>query len=102
MITMSESGLMEIKPGVEESADHVPMDWQTIASAPFDRDLEVAVLDGGEMYALVFPCRRVLHGWINAKTAEPALIHPSHWREWKDRKSALSALGPGLARGGEL
>lgn len=93
---MSQSKLMEIKPGAKERPDYVLMEWQAIASAPFDRDLEVAVRDVEQMHALVFPCRRVLHGWINARTAAPVYIHPTHWREWKNSSSAFSALGPGL------
>jgi hypothetical protein len=29
-------------------------DWQSIKDAPFDLDLELAVLDGEEVHALVF------------------------------------------------
>jgi hypothetical protein len=30
--------------------------------------------------ALAFPCRRILGGWINARTQER--IDPTHWRRW--------------------
>jgi hypothetical protein len=40
------------------------MEWQPISTAPFDRDLELAVIEGGEPHALIFPCRRILGGWI--------------------------------------
>jgi hypothetical protein len=43
---------------------------QPISIAPFDRDLELAVRDGGELHAPVFPCRRVLGGWVKAATKE--------------------------------
>ena len=33
--------------------------WQSIPSAPFDRDLELAVIDDDGTHALVFPCRRI-------------------------------------------
>jgi len=57
--------------------------WQPIATpAPIDRDLELAVIDGEGPHALVFPCRRVLNGWINAGTREPLDVRPTHWREW--------------------
>jgi len=46
-----------------------PPEWQPIATAPFDRDLELAVLDADGSHALVFPCRRALAGWVTAKTA---------------------------------
>ena len=44
--------------------------WQRIADAPFDRDLEVAVIDSGGPHLLVFPCRRILGGWMDAQTNE--------------------------------
>jgi hypothetical protein len=58
--------------------------WQPIASAPFDRDLELAVVDEEGAHALVFPCRRLLDGWTNALTRERLDVHPTHWREWAD------------------
>jgi hypothetical protein len=57
-------------------------EWKPIKSAPFDRDLELAVLAYDGAYALVFPCRRVLCGWIEAATKRPVQVSPSHWREW--------------------
>lgn len=60
------------------------MEWQPTSSAPFDRDLELAVFDtAGQVHALVFPCRRILGSWINAETKERVDVHPTHWREWK-------------------
>ncbi len=61
---------------------HSPHGWQPIATAPFDRDLELAVIDRDGPHALVFPCRRVLHGWINARTRQHTDVRPTHWREW--------------------
>ena len=60
------------------------MEWQPISSAPYDRDLELAVFDHEGPHALVFPCRRVLNGWVKPKTREPVQIQPTHWREWRD------------------
>jgi len=62
------------------------MDWQPIATAPFGRDLEIAVITYDGPHPLVFPCRRVLHGWIDAKTNKQVDVQPTHWREWKDRR----------------
>lgn len=56
--------------------------WQAAASAPFDRDLELAVIDQDGVHALVFPCRRILGGWVNAETKQSITVRPSHWREW--------------------
>lgn len=36
------------------------MEWQTIATAPFDRELELAVIGYDGVHALAFPCRRIL------------------------------------------
>jgi hypothetical protein len=57
--------------------------WQPISTAPFDRDLELAVIADGEMHALVFPCRRTSESWIDATTKRRIEVRPTHWREWK-------------------
>ncbi len=56
--------------------------WWEISTAPFDRDLELAVIDGEGPHALVFPCRRILGGCMNASTRERLDVHPTHWRAW--------------------
>jgi len=62
------------------------MEWKPISSAPFDRDLELAVFDtGGEVHALVFPCRSVLSSWIDAETKQRIDVSPTHWREWREK-----------------
>ena len=61
------------------------MDWQPIASAPFDCDLELAVIEQDGPHAVVFACRRTDDGWINAKSKERVGVHPTHWREWRQR-----------------
>lgn len=60
------------------------MDWETIDLAPFGHNLEVSVIEGDEVYALVFPCRRMGEGWSNALTREPVPVHPTHWRYWAE------------------
>jgi hypothetical protein len=57
-------------------------DWQPIASAPFDRDLRLSVIENGEAHERVFPCRRAETGWVNAKTGKPVPVQPTHWRPW--------------------
>ncbi|MCH4559160.1 hypothetical protein [Mesorhizobium jarvisii] len=57
--------------------------WQPISTAPFDRDLELAVVDKDGPHALVFPCRRVLTGWIKSATKDRVDISPTHWRIWE-------------------
>jgi hypothetical protein len=74
--------LMKIKAEVQVVPDHIQMGWQSISTAPFDRALELAVIDAQGPHTLVFPCRRVLHGWLKAATNEPVNVYPTHWREW--------------------
>jgi len=59
--------------------------WQPISSAPFDRDLELAVVDTDEHHALVFPCRRIAGGWMNAGSKKRIDVSPTHWREWVEK-----------------
>jgi hypothetical protein len=58
------------------------MDWKPIFSAPFDRNLQIAVIDRGGEHALVFPCRQTEVGWIDTATKRSVPVSPSHWREW--------------------
>jgi hypothetical protein len=58
------------------------MEWQSVSIAPFDRDLELAVITEDGPHALVFPCRRILGGWIDAATKHRIDVRPTHWREW--------------------
>jgi hypothetical protein len=54
-------------------------EWREIASAPFDREIEVAILDedtsvpGG-------PCLRHGDGWLDAETLRPIEVTATHWR----------------------
>ncbi|UFX48996.1 hypothetical protein HAP47_0016620 [Bradyrhizobium sp. 41S5] len=56
--------------------------WHNIETAPFNRVLELAVVDSDGLHALIFPCCRVLGGWVKADSNRPVLVHPTHWREW--------------------
>ena len=58
-------------------------EWQRASTAPFDCDLELAVLSAGEVHALLFPCRRILGGWIHAETKKRIEVDPTHWRAWR-------------------
>lgn len=58
------------------------MQWQPISTAPFDRDLEIAVIDRDGAHALVFPCRRTPGAWITSATGERVQVSPTHWRDW--------------------
>jgi len=58
--------------------------WQPISTAPFDRDLELAVVEGDGAHALAFPCRRTPGGWMNAANNRRIEVRPTHWREWQE------------------
>ena len=58
------------------------MDWKSIDTAPFNREVELAVIDGSGVHALTFTCRRVFGGWINARTNKRLYyLLPTHWRD---------------------
>jgi hypothetical protein len=56
--------------------------WRPIATAPFDRDLQLSVIEDGEVYSLVFSCHRTTSGWVDVSTKKPVTVDPTHWREW--------------------
>lgn len=57
--------------------------WHPISVAPFDRDLQLAVIDKDGTHMLIFACRRV-HGagWVDAEKGKRVQVQPTHWREW--------------------
>jgi hypothetical protein len=57
--------------------------WHPIDIAPFDEALELAVRDGEGMHALVFPCHRGVHGWVDARNGDLVAVRPTHWRVWR-------------------
>jgi len=56
--------------------------WHPISTAPFDCDLELAVIDASAVHAVAFPCRRVPGGWVKAAIKTPLAVRPTHWRDW--------------------
>ncbi len=60
------------------------MEWKPILTAPFDRDLELAVILGHSV-ALAFAARRTPGGWIHAATKKRIDVDPTHWREWQGK-----------------
>jgi hypothetical protein len=63
----------------------LPEKWLPVSIAPPDRDLEVCVIDRGDVHALIFPCRRRGDDWVDASTKKPINIAPTHWRLWAER-----------------
>lgn len=56
--------------------------WEDIATAPYDCDLELAVIDGNRVHPLIFACRRTATGWVKVSSRERVPISPTHWRLW--------------------
>jgi len=56
------------------------MEWLDIDTAPFDQELELAVIDSDGAQSLVFPCRRTSDGWVDAMAGRWVQVHPTHWR----------------------
>ena len=56
--------------------------WEGISTAPYDRDLELAVIEGSRAHPLVFACRRTTSGWLKVGSWERVLVSPTHWRLW--------------------
>jgi hypothetical protein len=55
--------------------------WQDVSTAPFNRDIALAVIDD-EVHVLIFPCIRTEAGWMNAQTMKRVEVTPTHWRRW--------------------
>ena len=63
----------------------LPAEWLPVSIAPFDRDLEVCVLDYDEIvHALVFPYHKDGAQWVDASNIRQADIQPTHWRTWTE------------------
>lgn len=67
-------------------ASHSIRVWTPIDSAPFDLDLQLAVLETDGAHSLIFPCRRVIGGWVSALDGGRIDIRPTHWRLWDEFK----------------
>jgi len=71
--------------------DESSAECKPISTAPFDRDVELAVIDNEGVHALSFRCRLTADGWINAETKQPlSFIRATHWREWPSGPKASS------------
>jgi hypothetical protein len=54
-------------------------DWREIKSAPFDREIELAFIDGN-ISVSSGSCLRHGDGWLDAETLRPIEINATHWR----------------------
>ena len=77
--------MIQIKAPAGGPNSHVPM-WQPITTAPYEAELELAVIDEDGEHRLVFPCRRFEGGWRHAETGVRIDVRPTHWREWTRRE----------------
>ena len=82
--------LSQIKAGPRGRLTKAGM-WQPIRTAPFDTEIELAVIDRDGPHGLVFPCRRALRGWIKAETGESIAVRPTHWKPWKRLEAETGA-----------
>ena len=54
-------------------------EWREIATAPFDREIELAVI--GDGIGLIEGGRlRHGNGWLDAQTLQPVTVTATHWR----------------------
>jgi hypothetical protein len=67
--------------------------WQLATTAPFDRNIELAVIDYDGPHALVFPCRRILCGWVKTENGKRVEVRPTHWRPWGQASDDRSSDG---------
>jgi hypothetical protein len=72
--------------GCQEADAMDELIWEKVSAAPYDRDLELAVIEGDHVYALVFACRRTASGWIKIPSMERVTISPTHWRMWSGKR----------------
>jgi hypothetical protein len=54
-------------------------EWREIASAPFDREIELAVI-GTDVSVLDGSCLRHGESWLDAETLRPVKVAATHWR----------------------
>ena len=57
-------------------------EWNPIATAPTNGELELCVHEGEEYHILEFPCRRNGVGWSDVRLNRMVPIRPTHWRLW--------------------
>jgi hypothetical protein len=51
--------------------DDPAMGWWRTETASFGQDVQLSVMEDGEVHFLVFPCRRTKDGWLHSLTNKP-------------------------------
>ena len=64
-------------------------EWRELASAPFNREIELAVI-GNDIGVLDGSCLRHGNGWLDAETLRPMKVTATHWRY---RRPAMLPMG---------
>jgi hypothetical protein len=54
-------------------------EWRKIATAPYDREIELAVI-GDHVSVLDGSCLRHGEVWLDAATRRPVRVNATHWR----------------------
>jgi hypothetical protein len=54
-------------------------EWREISSAPFDREIELAIIDR-DIHVSRSPRLRHGDGWLDAETLRPVEVTATHWR----------------------
>ena len=65
--------------------------WHPIAhliDVPADRELRLAVIEGDDVHALVFPCRRNGNVWVDIGTGRRVEVYPTHYQDWREAPPA--------------
>jgi hypothetical protein len=55
------------------------LEWREIATAPFDREIELAIIDDS-VGLLDGSCLRHHDGWLDAQTLRSVTVRATHWR----------------------
>lgn len=66
-----------------------------MSDVPPDRDLRLAVIEGTEVHALVFPCRRADKSWVNSVTGRTVKIYPTHYQDWASHVEEVPRMESG-------
>jgi hypothetical protein len=77
--------------------------WEEISTAPYNRDLELAVVEADHVHPLIFACRRTASGWVKAASRERVTVSPTHWRPWhREGRHSLADPTSGYAMTGRV
>jgi len=62
--------------------------WRPISTAPSNQELELRIVEDGEISTLEFPCLRTnAAAWINVDLGAEITIRAKQWRIWQRYKS---------------